>query len=181
MHNAIMTLNNHVYKVKFGIMSLIDLHKDLYISDNIRLLEQRFYLSEVSELDGTLLTYSQKEEFFKKNITDAVSAKWLEDVLSEAETTAKGDYEEVNEELYDQLFELLVGQVGIDIKSFNSMTLAEIDLVYHGFLRRKELEANCMLLATHSEDVELFSFLGGDGYNYINSAERERVLKTLNI
>ena len=181
MNSAIMTLNDHVYEVKFGIKSLIRLNKDLYISDRTKLLEQRFYLSEVSELDGTHLTNSEKRDFFHKNINDAASAQWLDDVLSEAETTAMGDYEEVDDKLYDQLFELLVGQVGIDINSFNSMTLAEIDLVYRGFLRRKELEANCMLLATHSEDVELFSFLGGDGYNYISSTEREEILKTLSI
>lgn len=184
MNSAIMTLNDHVYEVKFGIKSLIRLNKDLYISDRTKLLEQRFYLSDVSELDGTHLTNSEKRDFFQKNINDAASAQWLEDVLSEAETTAMGEYETIDDNIYNRLFELLVGQVGIDINSFNSMTLAEIDAVYRGFLRRKELEANCMLLAirkSKDENAELFSLLGGNGYNYVSDTEREEILKTLSI
>ena len=184
MSNAIMTLNDHVYQVKFGIMSLIVLKKDLYISDRTKLLEQRFYLSEVSELDGTLLTYSEKRDFFQKNINDAVTAQWLEDVLSEAETAALGEYETIDENIYNRLLELLVGQVGVDIKSFNSMTPAEIDLVYRGYLKRKELEADCILLALRKakdKKATKFTLLGGNGYNYISDAEREEILKTLNI
>lgn len=184
MNSAIMTLNDHVYEVKFGIKSLIRLNKDLYISDRTKLLEQRFYLSDVSELDGTHLTNSEKRDFFHKNINDAASAQWLDDALSEAETVAMGEYEKIDEDIYNRLFELLVGQVGIDIQSFNSMTLAEIDLVYRGYLKRKELEANCILLAIRkSKDKKAtkFTLLGGNGYNYISDTEREEILKTLSI
>lgn len=184
MNSAIMTLNDHVYEVKFGIKSLIRLNKDLYISDRTKLLEQRFYLSDVSELDGTHLTNSEKRDFFQKNINDAASAQWLDDVLSEAETTAMGEYETIDDDIYNNLLELLVGQAGIDINSFNSMTLAEIDLVYRGFLKRKELEANCILLALRKakdSNATAFSLLGGNGYNYITDREREEILKTLSI
>lgn len=75
MNSAIMTLNDHVYEVKFGIKSLIRLNKNLYIGDRTKLLEQRFYLSDVSELDGTHLTNSEKRDFFQKNINDAASAQ----------------------------------------------------------------------------------------------------------
>lgn len=184
MNSAIMTLNDHVYEVKFGIKSLIRLNKDLYISDRTKLLEQRFYLSDVSELDGTHLTNSEKRNFFHKNINDAASAQWLDDVLSEAETTAMGEYETIDDDIYNILFELLVGQVGIDINSFNSMTLAEIDLVYRGYLKREELKANNILIALRKakdNKATKISLLGGSGYSYITDREREEILKTLSI
>lgn len=184
MYCAIMTFNDHVYQVKFGILSLINLTKDLYINDKIKLLKQHFCLAEVSELDGTLLTYAQKNDFFEKNIVDNISAQWLEEVLSEAETTALGEYSEMNKQTYIKLMELLVGQAEMSLQDFNSMTPAELDIVYRGYLKRKELEANCWLLALRkAKDPKAteFSLLSGEGYNYISDEDREKVLKTLDI
>ena len=95
-----------------------------------------------------------------------------------------GEYETIDDDIYNILFELLVGQVGIDINSFNSMTLAEIDLVYRGYLKREELKANNILIALRrakDNKATKISLLGGSGYSYITDREREEILKTLSI
>ena len=105
-------------------------------------------------------------------------------MLSEALVKSLGEYAEINETTYNELFTKGVGEVGLSVQEFNSMTPAELDLIYRGYLKKKELEANCMLIALRkSKDnkANLISLLGGDGYNYISETERNEVLKTLEI
>lgn len=184
MYSSLMTLNKDAYQVKFGIMSLINLSKLLYIKDERELLKQKFCVSQVARLDNTLLTFEEKEKLFDKFITDSFSGEMIEDVLSEATALALGDYEELDEALYDELYIKAVGEVGLSINEFNSMTPAEIDLAYCGYLKRQELIANCQLIAirkSKDSNANLISLLGGNGYNHISDTERQEVLNTLNL
>lgn len=184
MYSSLITVNKIAYQVKFGMLSLITLRKISYIKDGKELLKQKFCLSDVTRLDNTSLTFDEKIAFFEEFITDGNSAELLEDVLSEALVKSLGEYAEINETIYNELFTKGVGEVGLSVQEFNSITPAELDLIYRGYLKKKELEANCILIALRkSKDnkANLISLLGGDGYNYISEIERNEVLKTLEI
>lgn len=184
MYSSLMTLNKDIYQVKFGIMSLISIFKLSYIEDEKELLKQKFCISQVARLDNTLLTFEEKEKLFDKFITDNFSRKMIEEVLSEATVLALGDYQGINEILYDELYIKAVGEIGLSINEFNSITPAELDLAYCGYLKRQELIANCQLIAirkSKDSNANLISLLGGDGYNHISDTEREEVLNTLNL
>lgn len=184
MYSSLITINKKVYQVKFGILSLITLDKISYIKDEKELLKQRFCLSDVKRADNTSLTYFEKENFFNEFVTDAHCAELLEDVLSEALDLSLGEYSYIDESVYKDLFEKGVGEIRLSLQEFNSMTPAEIDLAYRGYLKRKELEANCVLVAIRkSKDnkASLISLLGGEGYQYISETERKDVLESLNI
>lgn len=184
MFSSLITLNKDAYQVKFGMKSLITLPKLSYIKDMKELLKQQFCLSEVTRLDNTPLNYQEKMNFFEEFVNDTYSAEIMRDVLSEAKSLAFGEYVEINEIIYQELFTKAVGEIGLSVNEFNSITPAEIDLAYCGYLKRKELEANCQLIALRkSKDskANLISLLGGNGYNYISETERKEVLNTLNL
>ena len=184
MFNSLITINKEAYQVKFGMISLINISKLLYIKDEKELLKQKFCISEVAKLDNTSLTFEQKEELFDKYINDSIGGQMIEEVLSEAISLALGEYQKIDERLYKELYSKAVGEIGLSIKEFNSMTPAEIDLAYCGYLKREELIANCNLIAIRkSKDskADLISLLGGNGYNHISETERKEVLNTLNL
>lgn len=184
MYSSLIAINKIAYQVKFGMLSLITLDRISYITDGKELLKQKFCLSDVTRLDNTSLTFEEKENFFDQFITDSESANLLEDVLSEAYTLSLGSYKKIDEVVYNELYSKGIGEIGLEVQEFNSMTPAEIDLAYYGYLKRKELEANCNLIALRkSKDnkATLISLLGGDGYNYISEAQRKEVLKSLEI
>ena len=182
MHKLI-TINGNIYQIKFGILSLINLMQILDIKDEKELLKQKFYLSDIKRLDNTSITFQEKEFLFKEILSNN-NARLLEDVLSEALALSKGDYIEINQDTYDELFVKIVGEVGLSVQEFNDLTPKEIDFIYLGYLQKKELEANCNLIALRkSKDnkATLISLLGGNGYKYISEKERMDVLKSLNI
>lgn len=184
MFSSEMNINKIDYRVKFGIKQLIAINQISYKEDREKSLEKRFYLSQVTDLDGTLLSTIEKKQFYNQFITDNITADWLDSVLSEAEAVAKGEYSEINEQVYQELFIKIVGEVGLSIDEFNNMTLPEIDLVYRGYLMRKELDANCLLIAlrkARDKKANLISLLGGNGYQYVSDIERDNILKTLDI
>ena len=83
-----------------------------------------------------------------------------------------------------ELYSKAVGEIGIAPSEAIKMTEEEIDAAYEGYLRRKELEANLMVLA-------FLRALGGSdepiylteekGYELGSQKERERVFSSLGI
>lgn len=83
-----------------------------------------------------------------------------------------------------ELYSKAVGEIGIAPSEAIKMTEEEIDAAYEGYLRRKELEANLMVLA-------FLRALGGSdepiylteekGYELGSQEERERVFSSLGI
>lgn len=83
-----------------------------------------------------------------------------------------------------ELYSKAVGEMGITPSDAIQMTAEEIDAAYEGYLRRKELEANLMMLA-------FLRALGGSdepivlteekGYELGSQEERERVFSSLGI
>lgn len=184
MYSSLITINKNVYQIKFGILSLILLSEILYIQDREELLRRKFYLSDVRRLDNTSLTFEEKKELFKELMQGGEGAKPLDDVLSESYNLSLGEYKEITKEVYKKLFIKGVGEIGLSLNDFNSMAPAEIDLAYWGYLKRKELEANCSLIALRKakdNKATLFSLLGGQEYNYISETERKEILNSLNI
>ena len=90
----------------------------------------------------------------------------------------------ISKEIFEQLFEKAVGEIGLNIDEFYSMSPHEIDSAYHGYLMRQQLEANCFLIALRkSQDnkATLISLLGGNGYSESTQTEREKTFKALGI
>lgn len=184
MFHSLITINKEAYQVKFGIQSLIALDKISYIKDRAEVLKKQFCISEITNLDGSSLTFQEKEQFFDKYINDSESAELINNSLQEAIHKSLGDYKEMDWTKYSELLSIGVGEIGLSLQDFNAMAPAEIDLAYKGYLRKKELEANCNLIAARKnrdKKASLISLLGGDGYNYISEAERKDTLQSLDI
>ncbi len=75
-------------------------------------------------------------------------------------------------------------EMGLNPEQFFSLTLEEIDLMYEGYLRRKELECNLFLIAINqskNRPQELVSFIENKGYEIGSQEEREHTFQALGI
>lgn len=181
---SLITFNKKAYTICFGIKSLIMLDEISYITDKRELLKQQFCISNIAELDNTPLLFEEKALIFDTYIKDGLDCQMIEEVLSEAIAQSLGEYKEMTQELYNELFSKGIGEIGLTVDEFNSMTPVEIDLAYQGYLQRLETQANCILIAirkSKNNKATLISLSGGDGYKHISNTERENVLETLNI
>ena len=60
----------------------------------------------------------------------------------------------------------------------------EVDLIYKGYIQRKQLEANCSLIAlrkSKDNNTNLICLIGGDGYAQSTLTERQDTFNTLGI
>ena len=76
------------------------------------------------------------------------------------------------------------GEIGISPSEFFLLTPEEADELYEGFLRRKELECNLLLIAINqskNRPQELVSFIGNKGYEIGSQKEREHTFQALGI
>lgn len=82
----------------------------------------------------------------------------------------------------DELYIKAVGEMGIALNDFFSMSPGEIDLAYEGYLRKKETEANLTKIAIMtSQNDELIRLTEDKGYVVGSETERKEMFKILNI
>ena len=179
-----LVILDHKYKAKFGSLSLMLLNKNSNISDGQReLLGQQFCLATIISSEGRVLSLEEKVVLFDRMV-EQYGLEKSNNMLSDIIVEAKGEYPNFSNEIFEQLFEKAIGEIGLNIKDFYTMSPHEIDLAYRGYLSKKQLEANCFLIALRkSQDDKAFliSLLGGDGYTQSTQTERELTFKTLGI
>ena len=178
-----LIIGNRIYLVKFGSFSLMLLNKKSNSNDQRDLLGQQFCLLTIISEDGNSLSLEEKQDLFYF-LTQIKSLEEIQELLSDIVVKSKGNYPDFSKEIFEQLFEKAIGEIGLNIDEFYSMSPQEIDLAYHGYLMRKQLEANCFLIALRkSQDnkATLISLLGGNGYSESTQAEREKTFKALGI
>lgn len=84
----------------------------------------------------------------------------------------------------EELYRKALGEIGITLQSFYELTPDEIDIIYEGYIRRKETEANLTMIAiknTLSNSNELIRLIEDKGYDIGKLEEREEVFKQLGI
>lgn len=75
----------------------------------------------------------------------------------------------------DELYRKSVGEMGLSPTDFFNMTVDEINLAYEGYLQRKELEANLVLLAINKGLSRDFSSIKiAPTIDYTVGSEKER-------
>ena len=147
----------------------------------LELLRQNVNLNEEDDLDfvlycGLLRYQPTMEEIqeIKKNLTD-------QDITSIKQNTKT--FSLVSPEELTELY-IRCGELGIDPGEFFFLTPKEIDWMYEGYLRRKELECNLYLLAINqakNRPDELIQFVEDKGYSIGNQEERTDTFSTLGI
>ena len=177
-----LIIGNRIYLVKFGSFSLMLLNEKSN-SNERDLLNQQFCLLTIISDDGNSLSLEEKQDLFN-SLTQIKSLEEIKELLSDIMVKSKGNYPDFSKDIFEQLFEKVVGEIGLNINEFYSMSPHEIDLAYHGYLMRKQLEANCFLIAlkkSQDNNATLISLLGGNGYSESTQAEREKTFKALGI
>lgn len=178
-----LIIKDRVYLVKFGSFSLILLGKNSNSNDQRDLLGQQFCLLTIISEDGSSLSFEDKQDLFGY-VMQVKSEEEIKELLSDVMVKSKGDYPDFTQRTFDRLFEKAVGEIGLNIDEFYSMSPYEVDLAYHGYLMKKQLEANCLLIAlrkSQDDNATLISLLGGNGYSESTQTEREETFRALGI
>lgn len=158
-----MFLRTHrkIYEFNFGLKGLILLNKntDLMMTNDMRFF---LYCGLISKQPD--ITFQEIDEIIEQ--CD----------LSKIDTNQKPISLFEVEELYTKA----VGEIGITPTDFYTMTPAEIDLAYEGYLRRKELEANLTKIAIISQaDSELIRLTKDLTYEVGSKEERQKTFQLL--
>lgn len=184
----IIEFETGVYLFKFGIRSLIAL--DTFLNKNEQ--EKRndkdslaivFCLSLKDNVKSTQediykLYYKLKKQYGKEYIRSLLEEVWAISVGT--------DFNDKSVSLSTQVEELYVkavGEIGIAPDLFYKMSPREIEAAYKGYLRKKELEGNCMLIAlrkARDSKAELISLLPKD-FRTVTTEYREQALEALDI
>lgn len=174
-------INNKIYFFKLGQKWLIPLKDFLYnIEDQESLLKHLFYL---------LIDDKHEWEQVYEACPDAYNIILLSLKFS---FNLDGSLEDIIQYILqmdlskmDELYSILVGEIGVPPTEFYQMTPHEAELAYHGFLKRKELQANLNLIsiceALQSDQVSPIVLLQDLGYRKSSLEERERTFKKLNL
>lgn len=84
----------------------------------------------------------------------------------------------------EELYMKAVGEIGIQPSEFYHMTVADIELAYEGYLRKKEIEANLQVTSINwakSQSPELIRITEEREYEIGSLKERNEVFKNLKI
>ena len=169
--------NGKIYLLKFGLKQIIVLSQFLNKYRNQERIN--FILSQA--LEDYHLTVEEINDIIinEKNIEQK-----LEDALKEASEYLSFDDLNNVEEQAEELYKKAVGEIGIAPTAAWAMTPHEIELAYEGYLSRKELEANCMIIALRrakDSKARLIELLPRAGYQETSEQEREQTFKALDI
>lgn len=96
----------------------------------------------------------------------------------------EGDFSSLYSIDVRDLYEKIVGEVGIDPATFLSMDYEECELAYNGYLARQEMSANLMIQALNKaldQDYSPIQLLEQDEYSVGNEQERDIVFDRLGI
>ena len=95
-----------------------------------------------------------------------------------------GEYKTINQIVYEDLLSKAIGEVGISKQDFDMLSPHEVDLIYKGYIQKKQLEANCSLIAlrkSNDNNTNLICLMGGDGYTQSTLTERQDTFDALGI
>lgn len=147
----------------------------------LELLRQNTSFNEEENLDYVLycglLKYPIEISEIQK-IRQNLTSNQIADIETEINKFSLVSPEELTE-LYTRC-----GELGISPSEFFFLTPDEIDWLYEGYLRRKELECNVILTAINqskNKPDELIQFVEDKGYSIGNDEERKHTFLTLGI
>ena len=160
-------LKNKVIPFNFGLNELIILrdytNKDVGAAQALYILCQKY-------LDISLI---EIEHYLAEN----------PEVKNEIEHQLKNITLPTDEKI-EELYCKAVGEIGINPLAFWTMTEKEIEIAYEGYIHRKELDANLMVLAfsnTLTKNTEMIRLIKEKGYTVGSINEREKTFSILNI
>ena len=167
-NKMIINFNGRKLMFEFGLSGLIYLSKNSYSNENLievlyyGLIRKHPYLT--SE-DLTLISQNLSDED-KQAIKSLIT-----EVPSISDKEIAGWYQQ------------MVGEVGVSPNDFYKMTPEEMDLIYEGYITRKENDANIFLLALRAfKNNEKEILLKEErGYEIGSIEERNQTFKQLNI
>lgn len=182
MFGELLITNKEIYRVSFGLNSLIEIEQVLN-----RLDEVLKHLNEPAIIK-VLLYYGLNKKYDFDKIDEIANDLVLEDI---AEVLKNAIYSAVGEatassmvEIAEELYPTFVGEVGLDPTVFFDMAPNQLYLVYQGYIKRQEFAINNLLTALRlsaDPEAELFSLDNELGFKLSTNTERERVLKGLNL
>ena len=147
----------------------------------LELLRQNPSLNEEEKMDFVLqcglLKYNLGIEEIKR-IREKLTDEQKDIIIQNSKVFSLISPEELTE-LYARC-----GELGINPSEFFLLTPDEVDWLYEGYLRKKELECNLYLLAINqakNRPDELIEFIEDKGYSVGNQKEREHTFLTLGI
>lgn len=147
---------NRIFWLKFGLKSLITLD-DFSYSNRQEENTIKFYLA----LNEPSLSIKEAEEIMSQ--LDCDVEELLDEVMRDSLGGAIDDTSALSiKEQVEELYSLAVGQCGISPQVFFDLTPHEIELIYLGYLKNKELEVNLNALALRrsklkeSQPINLF-------------------------
>lgn len=164
----IINFNGRKLIFEFGLSGLIYLSKNSYSNENLievlyyGLVRKHPYLTS-----GDLTLISQNLSDKDKQAIESLIAK----IPSISDREVAGWYQQI------------VGEVGISPDDFYRMTPEEMDLIYEGYITRKENDANIFLLALRAvKDNKKEILLKEErGYEVGSIEERNQTFEQLNI
>lgn len=165
------------YSLKFGTKSLMMLKEFLNNNSNRELRSIKFFLS----IAHNNLSRRESDEILQKLI-ETKGEEYIDVLLSDILKISFNGEVDFNLP-FEELYRKTVGEMGIAPQIFYEMTPYEIELAYKGYLDRKQLEANCMIIAIRKakdNKAVLFDFLN-EGYKESTIEERENTFETLGI
>lgn len=149
-----------IYIFELGLIGLIRLDDSTEINRD-EYLEQLMYYGLVK---------------YQKQITIDVIKKMIQDTKIKNEIIQHiQSLQPVSIEKFEELEQRIVGEVGLSLSDFYYLTEKEADLIYQGYLERKELEANLMVISlewffsANPNNIEL-----ADKKDYQIGTEKER-------
>ena len=181
MFNRFITIDKEIFSFYFGIKGLIILSQNLNTNDEQELINLKFSLAIHSINDEPIP--AEKQKTLLQSFIDSNGIDYVSDFLNEClKDSCNGDITRIKE--IEALYVKAIGELGITPAIFYDMTLYELDLAYKGYLARKELEANCFLIAlreSKNKKANLISLIGTEGCNESTLEVRENTFNTLGI
>lgn len=173
-------INGQIYFFKFGLKYIILLKQFLQSIESEDVLIKRLFqlsLSHSEDWESVYASCPNPKIFLLLSLKDSFN-------LDGSFEEIKQILLEMNPSRLDELYKILVGEVGIPPSQFYEMTLHEAELAYQGYIRKKELEMNCLTLAIRNAsnpNAQPVVLLKKPGYQKSTLEERQKTFKKLNI
>ena len=174
--------NQCFYELKFGTNCLIYLDEFLHISD-IEEKERKLFGLLIIKSGFNYLSFDEKQRLFE-TLKREKGIKYIQELMDKIQIDSFGEYKTINQIVYEDLLSKAIGEVGISKQDFDMLSPHEVDLIYKGYIQKKQLEANCSLIAlrkSKDNNANLICLIGGDGYAQSTLTERQDTFNTLGI
>lgn len=87
-------------------------------------------------------------------------------------------------QMIEEWYKKGIGEIGLSLSTFYSLTPYELDLAYEGYMRRMELQANLTqlsMLNANNGTTKPIKIVQDKGYSLGSLKEREQVFKALHL